>query len=122
MNKKVFSLLFSIVMFFSSYTVCFAEQIYVGRDEYGSDFYFVPGSIDVLCKEKDKFIYTVVVREVLGNAAREKLRYSSYENELCYPIPANLATDILIKYRYKMTKKLECRQEIYALFDNNNNL
>lgn len=101
---------------------CFASWQYVSSDVAG-DNYFSPESVEVLSNEKDKFIFTAFARTVLSSEARNFMRFSQYDNDLCYPYPANMATTLVIKYRFKKTKdKIQYRQENYFLFDGNNNI
>lgn len=101
---------------------CFASWQYVGKDDEYSEYYFSP-NVEVLSSEKDKFIFTAYVKVILSNNARNRMRFSRYDNDLCYPYPANMATTSLIKYRFKKTKdKIQCRQENYFLFDGNDNI
>lgn len=101
---------------------CFADLQYVGKDAEYSDYYFSP-NVEVLSSEKDKFIFTAYIKAVLSNNARNRMRFSKYDNDLCYPYPANMATTLVMKYRFKKTKdKIQYRQENYILLDGNDNI
>lgn len=116
MKKFIRCIVCLIFMLFATSTTCFANPVYVGQDDTYTDIYFLPNSIEILSREKEKVIFTVMVEEILSQQARNESMLSSYDRDLCQPYSPSIATRRVLQYRYKMTpKKLEYRQELYVL-------